>query len=427
MRNLFLAGVLIASAAAVPLRAADAEPVLEVDLGAKPTDTATATPVPTPVPTDTPVPPTPTALPTASSGPESPTAAAGDSATASADASATAAGQDLSPAASAGPDLKQVTFDKGQQGEDGLMIIAPGAASPEDSLESFGIDSPFNWRARRGQTLQPGKDAAEANAEGQGDELQLSAPDSSSLEDRVSVENGEGETLPSDLDYDKIERAGEVVNATEYRVDGHVARTKDGQTFGKEGVQVALQMEPGRQVYPGSVYTLFRDAGMLSSSGDDPHEVGQLIENVGVLRVTRIEGDEVLGKIEKQYTTILSGDLIRLRDPDRLKFYATLREGPGTAPLDLKGEVIGLVAGGMMAHQGDPVYLNLGRAAGVVPGMRLLLWREAEQLDADDERQLKATGRIGMVEVISVTHDACVARVVHCLGEVRLGDKVRYR
>jgi hypothetical protein len=421
MRILFLAGLLLAAASAAPLGAADAEPVLEVDLGAKPTDTATVTPVPT----DTPAPPTATAAPTLAPTDE-PTAGA-------ASAESPAAAADLSPAASAEaapggePDLKQVTFGKGQQGEDGLMIIAPGAASPEDSLESFGIDSPFNWRARRSQTLQPGKDAAVTGAGGPGEELELSAPDSSSLEDRVSVENGEGETLPSDQDYDKIERAGEVVNATEYRVDGHVARTKDGQTFGKEGVQVALQMEPGRQVYPGSVYTLFRDGGVLSTTGDDSHEVGQLIQNVGVVRVTRIEGDEVLGKIEKQYTTIVSGDLIRLRDPDRLKFYATLREGPGTAPLDLKGEVIGLVAGGMMAHQGDPVYLNLGRAAGVVPGMRLLLWREAEQLQDDDVRQLKATGRIGLVEVISVTHDACVARVVHCLGEVRLGDKVRYR
>jgi hypothetical protein len=413
MRILFLAGILLASASSLPLKAADAEPVLEVDLGGKPTDTATVTPVPT----DTPVPPTPTAAPTVdASVPDSPTAAA--------DLSASASAQET-PSGEA--DLKQVTFEKGQQGEDGLMIIAPGAASPEDSLESFGIDSPFNWRARRAQTLQPGKDAAAAGAEGQEEELELSAPDSSSLEDRVSVENGEGETLPSDQDYDKIERAGEVVNATEYRVDGHVARTKDGQTFGKEGVQVALQMEPGRQVYPGSVYTLFRDCGVLSTTGDDAREVGQLIQNVGVVRVTRIEGDEVLGKIEKQYTTIVSGDLIRLRDPDRLKFYATLREGAGTAPLDLKGEVIGLVAGGLMAHQGDPVYLDLGRAAGVMPGMRLLLWREAEQLQDDDVRPLKDTGRIGMVEVISVTHDACVARVIHCLGEVRLGDKVRYR
>jgi len=307
------------------------------------------------------------------------------------------------------------------------MIIAPGAASPEDSLESFGIDSPFNWRAGRSQTLQPGQAAAAAAAEGQSDELELAAPDSSSLEDRVSVENGEGETLPSDQDYDKIERAGEVVNATEYRVDGRVARTKDGQSFGKTGVQVALEMEPGRQVYPGSLYTLFRDGGVLSTAGDDGHEVGQMIHNVGVLRVTRIEGDEVLGKIEKQYETILEGDLIRLRDPDRLKYYATLREGPPTAPLDLKGEVIGLPPPGMIAHQGDAVYLDLGRAMGVSPGMRLMLWRDPSQMDEDGVRPLEATGRIGVLEVISVTHDACVARVLHCLGEVRLGDKVRYR
>ena len=418
MRILFLAGGILALASGLPLRAADAEPVLEVDLGAKPTDTATATPLPTatPVPTDTPVPPTPTAGP--SPAPVVEPAAVSPQA---------AVQQDLSPAASAGEDLKQVRFDKGQQGEDGLMIIAPGAASPEDSLESFGIDSPFNWRARRSQTLQPGQDAAVSAGSGGRDELELTAPDSSSLEDRVRVENGEGETLPSDADYDKVERVGAVVNASEYRVDGRVARTKDGEIFGKHGVIVALRMEPGRQVYPGTLYTLFREGGVLSTGGDDSHEVGQLIRNVGVLRVTRIEGDEVLGKIEKQYENILEGDLIRLRDPDRLKFYATLREGGATAPLDLKGEVIGLPPPGLMAHQGDALYLNIGRALGVAPGMRLMLWRDAPVLEDGDIRPLKATGRIGVVEVISVTHDACAARVVRCSGEVRLGDKVHYR
>jgi len=337
---------------------------------------------------------------------------------------------DLGPSPSPTPpaeDLKQPRFDKAMPEEDGLMIIAPGAASPEDSLESFGIESPFNWKDRQSRTLQPGKDADAAKGGANGEELELSAPESSDLNERVSVENGEGEAQPSDVDYDRIERAGGVLNAGEYRVDGRVERNKDGQIFARSRVQVALRMEPGRQVYPGSVYTVFREGGLLSTTGDDSHEVGQLVVNVGVLRVTRIEGEEVLARVEKQYEAIREGDLIRLRDPERLKYYAALRQGPATPALDLQGEVVGLIPPTLVANRGDVVYLDIGRAKGVVPGMRLMLTRDAEDLGADGIRSLMPTGRFGVVQVVNTSRDACVARVVQSLGEVRLGDRVRYR
>jgi hypothetical protein len=186
-------------------------------------------------------------------------------------------------------------------------------------------------------------------------------------------------------------------------------------------------MEPGRQVYPGSVYTVFREGGLLSTTGDDSHEVGQLVVNVGVLRVTRIEGEEVLARVEKQYEAIREGDLIRLRDPERLKYYAALRQGPATPALDLQGEVVGLIPPTLVANRGDVVYLDIGRAKGVVPGMRLMLTRDAEDLGADGIRSLMPTGRFGVVQVVNTSRDACVARVVQSLGEVRLGDRVRYR
>lgn len=378
---------------------ADVEPVLEVDLGGAPTDTPTA------VPTATPVPPTPepTATAVAEAQPVSATAAA-------------APMESTTPAA----DLNEVRFDKGGRGEEGLMIIAPGAASPEDSLESFGIDSPFNWKSHDRKVLEPGKAADE-------EALELAAPESSELRERVRVETGEGEALPSDGDYDLVERAGQVVSASEYRVDGRLARTKDGQIFARKGIQVALRMEPGRQVYPGSVYTVFREAGVLRSSGENAQDVGMLLRIVGVLRVTRLEGDEVLARVDKQYDTIREGDLVRLRDPERMKYYASLRQGPSTASLDLKGEIVGVAPPSMVANRGDICYLDLGRAKGLVPGMRLMITRDPDLVSREGMRSLKPTGRIGLVQVLSVTRDAATARVVQALGEIRKGDRVRYR
>lgn len=397
---LWLQGSQARSAEAVAT--AEAEPALEVDLGPQ----ATATPLPptaTPQPTEA-----PTAAPSATAVPS--TAAVTPKAE--------------SPTAKPKQDLGEVRFDKGQapESEDGLMIIAPGAATAEDSLESFGIDSPFNWKNKGKGTLEPGKEAASA-----GEDLELAAPESSDLKERVRVETGEGAELPTDADYDRVERAGLVVSASEYRVDGRIARTKDGQYFAKRGTQVALRMEPGRQVYPGSIYTAFHDQGVLSRSGGDQQEVGMLMRNVGVLKVIRIEGEEVLARVEKQYEVIREDDLVRLRDPDRLRYYNSVRQGAPAVSLDLSGEVLGAAPPKLVANAGDVLYLDLGRSQGVVPGMKLNLYRPATELGVNDVRDLKVTGRLGQVVVVNVSRDACVARVLRSNGEVRRGDRVRYR
>ena len=399
MQRVFLALALALGMCSPVRAAAETEPVLEVDLGpAQATGTPTLQPTSTLVPTAV---PTPTQLVQAQ--PETVTAAVA-----------------VAPTAVPAADLNDVRFDKGGRGDEGLMIIAPGAASPEDSLESFGIDSPFNWKHRDRKALEPGK-AAEDEA------LELTAPESSELRERVQVETGEGEALPSDSDYDLVERAGAVVSASEYRVDGRVARTKDGQIFARKGIQVALRMEPGRQVYPGSVYTVFREGGVLRSSGENAQDVGMLLRNVGVLRVIRLEGEEVLARIDKQYGTIREGDLVRLRDPERLKYYNSLRQGPSTAALDLKGEVVGMPPPAMVANRGDILYLDLGRAKGLVPGMRLMITSDPDLSGHEGMRPLRPTGRIGLLQVVSVTRDAASARVIQALGDIRYGDHVRYR
>jgi hypothetical protein len=175
--------------------------------------------------------------------------------------------------------------------------------------------------------------------------------------------------------------------------------------------------------------------------------VGTLIQNVGVLRITRVESGAVLADIEKQYTAVLEGDLIRLRDPQRLRYYALLRQGPPAADFNVKGEVAGLIPPSLFAIKGDVVYLSVGHDQGVTPGMRLMVVREHVLLSGpddsndmmpmgpteptlaqgDDLRELQPTGRIGVLEVVNTSRNASAARVVQCVGEVRAGDSVRYR
>lgn len=397
-------GLALLAALAVPVALCAADEVLEVDLGAS---EPTATPVP---PTATPVPPTeaPTLVPTATT-----------LQTPEAQAVATVAPAD---------DLGKVRFSNGAaaadaeskgDSDDGLMIIAPGAASPEDSLESFGIESPFNWKNRDRKMLKPGS-AADDEA------LELGAPESSDLRDQVQVENGAGDSVGAANDYDQVEKAGLLLTAAEYRVDGRIGRITNGGFFAVRGGQVALRMEPGRQVYPGSIYTAFREVGPLRGSGADAKDVGMLIRNTGVLKVIRIEGEEVLAKVLIQYDIVKAGDLVRLRDPDRLRYYNSLRQG-GTAPLQLKGEVLGVMPPKLAAVRGDVVFVDFGRQQGAWPGMRLLVSREVEDPDTNGMQPLKQTGRLGQLELLQVAREASVARVLDTNGLIQRGDKVRYR
>ena len=63
----------------------------------------------------------------------------------------------------------------------------------------------------------------------------------------------------------------------------------------------------------------------------------------------------------------------------------------------------------------------------MAPGSKLTLFRPAEELDADDVRALKVTGRMGQVQILNVSRDSSVARVIRSNGEVRPGDRVRFR
>lgn len=370
--------------------------VLEIDLGLT-EPTATASPTAAPSPTAEPRgEPSPAASPAAEA-PPSPTPA---------------------PRAA----LDEVRFDaaEAEAGAEGLMIIAPGAASPEDSLESFGIDSPYNWKSRTQAPLKPGERAEEA--------LELAAPETGSLDERVRVETGTGERLPGEADYEAVERAGLVLAAEEYRSDGRLVRMVDGSLLGVRGRSVALRMEAGRQIYPGSVYTVFREGGLMRSGGEAPREVGMLVVNVGVVRVVRIEGEEVLARVERQYQPLREGDQVRLRDPERLRYYSAVRQG-GQAPAELQGEVIGFQPPKLVGRRGDLIYLDVGRRQGAWPGLRLQLLREPARPRADGRStaRMQKTGRLGLVEIVNVSRESSVARVVQAAGVVRPGDKVRFR
>lgn len=326
----------------------------------------------------------------------------------------------------ADPGFDQAGALKGGGNEDdGLVIIAPGAASPEDSLETFGIDSPFNWKEKKKRALvEPGSQAGGAD-----EALEVNAPETSDLKEQVSVDaEAEAGTGAGAENYDAVERAGFILPAEDFRFDAHVVREKNGRMVFSKGDLVYLQMEPGRQVYPGSIYSAFRDDGKVESTGDDKRELGDLVRAVCVLKVIRVDSENIMARVERQYDSGKVGDGLRLRDPDRARHYASLRQNAGETPAaDIRGSVSELEGRMIALPASRHAYLDIGRNQGVLTGMKLQAYRDVPLEQDTTKIQPGPVGKIGEFVVVSTQKNSSTVRLVKSVVAIRVGDKVRYR
>jgi hypothetical protein len=325
-------------------------------------------------------------------------------------------------------DLEDVSFEAGSEDADGegLVIIAPGAASPEDSLAVFGIESPFDTRRERPGIGSP-RTAPFGGEEGTGEAIELGSPDTTDFSEDLSLETASGGSPQGGLeDYIRVERAGGILTESEIRIDGTVHREKNNSDFATLGKTVYLKMAEGRQVYPGTEYVVFKETGLVQPDKEKP-VIGMKIENMGVLRILRVDSEWVMSRVVQVYDTIEPGDKIRLRDPERQRYLTSLRADRNRLPADLEGKVASIQGIKAMAVQNDIVHLDFGRADGCVPGLRFGVYRDVESAGATNADRIDPVGRIGLLEVISTRLKTSTARVVNIGTPVRVGDRIRYR
>jgi hypothetical protein len=248
-------------------------------------------------------------------------------------------------------------------------------------------------------------------------------------------------------DYDRVEKAGLVESPTDYHADGWIDHFQSGYDFGQVDSVVILHMRSGHKAVVGADYVIYREEGELGEQEGSGQDAGMLLKNVGVLRVMRVAGDSASARVVKQYWNMIKGDLVRLREPQRRRYYALLDRTPPARPKALRGEVVGVMPPTLFAVKDDYIYLNLGVAKGVLPGMRMTVLGDLDPDDfgpddydsslpmrpivitqpaSDDTGVITPTGGIATVEVVNATAGACVARVLDCTGDVRVGDHVRY-
>ncbi len=314
----------------------------------------------------------------------------------------------------------------GQGSDEGVVLVAPGTESPADSLATFGIESPFS-----GGAAQPGAIGAPGEGGGEGG-LELSTG-SGEGEGNISLVGPNGKGQPALDSYSVVERAGGILSEDELRVDGIISQSKDaGLLIGANDV-VFLQMEQGRQVYPGSEYTVFQERGVVNDPADQT-ELGKLVAVLGVVKVTRVDGENVMGRVTALYQAMQPGDELVLRDVGKLRYLASLRGAGRELAGDLKGDIVCIQGHKDQAAENDIVYLDFGSRQGVVPGIEFTAYRPVKAPGEAVESGTffspmpsEPAGRLGLLRILSTERGTCAARVVRAVDPLEIGDEVRYR
>jgi hypothetical protein len=311
--------------------------------------------------------------------------------------------------------------------DEGVIILSPGGASPEDSLAAFGIESPFETMKNLRSPM--GGPAVGANEEeGAGVALELAAPETTDFGEKVSVMTEEGKPVKGLDQYTVAERAGEIDSDEEARIDGTIVQEKNGRNIIVFGQTVYLRMEEGRQVYPGSEYIVFREDGQVERPSDRK-TMGTLVEVGGIIKITRVEGEYIQARVVQIYDKIHPGDKAKLRDPVKLAYLSAVRQSHDVSG-DLNGAVIAIKGRLANANAGDIVYMDFGRVQGAVPGLRLTAYRPLDEAPSGEmawAEESKVVGNLGLVEVISTQKSTSTGRVVRAGSPLKAGDRLRFR
>ncbi len=245
------------------------------------------------------------------------------------------------------------------------------------------------------------------------------------VEDQEAAEPAAEEPGPVALSSPEIlvERAGAVAQADEIPLDGRIHSAKSGGEFLFTGDTATLSLAGGHALAPGQEILSFR----LSNPVIDPvggADLGRLVAVSGVLKVTRVDGDEVLARVTKSYQDVRVGDSFRLRG-EKIPHHR-----PKALAGDLRGCLVAIRGYYELAAKGEVVYLDLGSAQGVEPGLRFTVQRKyptEARRDSFDSAPIEANGDLGQVEVLSVLRNTSAAVVIRSSNVMKVGDRVRLR
>lgn len=190
--------------------------------------------------------------------------------------------------------------------------------------------------------------------------------------------------------------------------EGVVAKTPDNKSLVGRGDLVYLRMNRSEEVHPGNLYTLYRQTQKVFHPATRRY-MGELINVVGVVQVTKISHDFAVARIERSYGAIVPGNGVMAFTPPHEE-----KASPGRSVPEVPGMIVEMQFQRTLIGQHHHVYVDWGREDGLGMGDRLQVFRARRGLPDQ---------MVGEVKVVALEDRTAAGVVTTSLMPFALGDR----
>lgn len=213
--------------------------------------------------------------------------------------------------------------------------------------------------------------------------------------------------------YPGIERVGFITSNGESSL-GKIIDAKEDKLMLSTGDDVYIDAGEDKGVKKGDKFTIYRIAAPVYHPVSKKL-MGHQVDILGTVEVTAPHNKVSEGQILESFDAISRGDSLRMVEP----VPAEIEIKKGEAPVEAL--VIANKKGTLEMAEGDIVFLDKGKRAGVEAGNTLMVYLSGKLKD-----KLKMPSEdVGRLLVLSTQEDTAMALVIGTKKPFRIGDKVR--
>jgi len=209
------------------------------------------------------------------------------------------------------------------------------------------------------------------------------------------------------------------ISQEEFQSSGTLVDTTDNRLLIGTGDTVFLEMANLAAVQPGDQYSLF-DIQDPVSDPDVGKKIGYQVDELGILKITKINQDVATGEITTAFKEILRGAKVRPYQPPQTEI--ELKK----ANRELNGTLIAAQDGKITLGQYDIVYIDLGTDNGLQVGNMLNISRprDVSALGLENKNLKLPDVLLGSAVVIETRPRTAAALVLKVTEPVYRGDQV---
>jgi len=203
---------------------------------------------------------------------------------------------------------------------------------------------------------------------------------------------------------------------------GSIVQAKDDKNAISVGDIVFVRPQPQSELTVGGKYTVYRNFEPLQDT-DSGLMIGVQHFLSGVIKVTSLETDFVVGQVVKSYRTIQIGDLLMPYRPRSPKI--TLTDSPN----GLKGKILMAEEGNELLGFDSIAFIDKGQTDGVQPGQQYKIFyrekRKSAQTDADLSQSFLIPIDFGQLIVLHAEATTATVLITHADKNIAAGALIR--